>query len=201
MLIHREWQHPTLCSVPLNLSKMPSRDYLGLKPILANNVYIDPSAQIIGDIKIGANSSIWPLVAARGDVNYIRIGENTNIQDNSVLHVTRPLPNKKDGFALTIGDNVTVGHGAILHGCTIKNHCLIGMGSIVLDGALINDYVMLAAGSVVPPGKQLDSGYVYLGSPAKKSRELKKTEIAWIEKSAENYVKLKNEYLAQHDSL
>ncbi len=173
---------------------MALRSYLGVTPTLGKQVYIDDSAQIIGKIEIGDNSSIWPLVAARGDVNYIKIGKNTNIQDNSVLHVTRPLPGNEDGFPLIIGDNVTIGHSVVLHGCTIKNYCLIGMGVVVLDGAQISDYVMVGAGSVVPPNKQLDSGYVYMGSPAKKARKLKDTEIAWIEKSALNYIKLKNEY-------
>lgn len=178
---------------------MVVRSYLGIKPSLGKRVYIDDSAQIIGQIDIGDEVSIWPLVSARGDVNFIKIGKNTNIQDNTVLHVTRPLAGTEEGFPLLIGENVTVGHSVVLHGCTIKNYCLIGMGAIVLDGAKINDYVMVAAGSVVPPNQVLESGYLYMGSPARQARKLKKTEIDWIKKSAINYIELKNEYTKQTD--
>ncbi len=172
------------------------RPYRSIFPQIAITAYIDHSAQLVGDIEIGSDSSIWPLVAARGDVNQIRIGARSNIQDGAVLHVTRKEGNPPDGWPLFIGDDVTVGHKAMLHGCTIGNRVLIGMGAIVLDGAIIEDEVLLAAGSLVSPGKRLRSGYLYRGSPAVEARPLNDAERAFLKQSALNYVQLKNEYLA-----
>ena len=170
--------------------------YNGISPHLANGVFVESSAVLYGDICIAADSSIWPLVVARADVNFIRVGARSNIQDGCVLHVSRPRADLPEGLPLYIGDDVTVGHKAMLHACTIGNRVLIGMGCIILDGAHIADEVMLGAGSLVPPGKKLVSGYLYMGSPARQIRALTSQERAFLAESAANYVTLKNEYLA-----
>ena len=172
------------------------RAYKDKTPEIAANAYIDPASAIIGDVVIGEDSSVWPMVAIRGDVNSIRIGERTNIQDGSVLHVTHAGgPLSPDGNALIIGSDVTVGHGAILHACVVEDCCLIGMGSTVLDGAVVKSGAMVGAGSVVSPGKALEGGYLYLGAPARKVRELTQTEKDFLEYSARHYVDLKNDYM------
>ena len=172
------------------------KSYKGISPQTHTNVYIDDSAVLFGDITLNDDVSIWPLVAARGDVNFITIGKRSNIQDGSVLHVTRKSAHNPDGFPLIIGNDVTIGHKAMLHGCTIGNQVLIGMGAIVLDGVVIEDNVILGAGSLVPPNKTLRSGYLYVGSPAKEARALTSAELGFLKESANNYVLLKNEYLA-----
>lgn len=165
-------------------------------PTIADGVYVHPAATIIGDVELGANSSVWPGAIIRGDVNWIRIGSNTNIQDLSMLHVSHRSSMDPDGAPLLIGDHVTIGHSVILHGCTIENEVLIGMGSIVMDKAVVQKHVLLAAGSLVPEGKVLESGYLYVGRPAKKVRALTQEEIAYFKYSASNYVALKNQYQA-----
>ncbi|SFN58367.1 Carbonic anhydrase or acetyltransferase, isoleucine patch superfamily [Formivibrio citricus] len=165
-----------------------------IEPKLESGAWVHESAQVIGEISIGENSSVWPNVAARGDVNFIRIGKESNIQDNSTLHVTHKSESDPAGAPLIIGDRVTVGHAVILHGCTIGNDCLIGMGAIVLDRAVIEDRVMVGAGSLVPPGKVLRSGYLYVGSPVKEIRPLSEGELAGFAYSANNYVKLMKQY-------
>ncbi len=165
-------------------------------PDIGNNCFIDNSAQVIGQVTIGDDSSVWPLVSIRGDVNSIRIGKRTNIQDNSVLHVSHEsIQTPPGGFSLFIGDNVTVGHGVILHGCSIGNNCLIGMGSNVLDGAVVEENVMIAAGSLIAQNKKVSSGFLWMGRPAKPIRELTEEEIDWIAYSAQHYQKLKDDYL------
>ncbi|MCW9013407.1 MAG: gamma carbonic anhydrase family protein [Gammaproteobacteria bacterium] len=172
------------------------RTYKGIVPEIAASAYIDPAAAVIGDVVIGEDSSVWPMVAIRGDVNRIRIGERSNIQDGSVLHVTHAGgPLSPEGSPLNIGSDVTVGHGAILHACTIEDKCLIGMGSTVLDGARVKAGAMVGAGAVVSPGKVLEGGYLYLGTPARQVRALTDTEKAFLTYSAEHYVKLKNDYM------
>lgn len=171
------------------------RSFKNITPAIGEKSYIDEAACIIGDVVIGQECSIWPMVAIRGDVNFIRIGDRTNIQDGSVLHVTHKGPLSPQGGALHIGSNVTIGHGAVIHACTIEDECLIGMGSVVLDGAVIKQGAMVGAGSVVSPGKELEGGYLYVGTPARKARELKQKEKDFLLYSAEHYVKLKNEYL------
>ncbi|EJN6828854.1 gamma carbonic anhydrase family protein [Vibrio cidicii] len=173
------------------------RSYKAICPQIGARVYIDSSSVLVGDIHIGDDSSIWPLVAARGDVNHIRIGERSNIQDGSVLHVTHKNAANPDGYPLIIGNDVTVGHKVMLHGCTIKDRVLVGMGAIVLDGVIIEEEVMIGAGSLVPPGKVLESGYLYVGSPVKQARPLTDKERAFLQKSADNYVQNKNDYLSQ----
>lgn len=166
----------------------------GITPKLDVGAWAHESAQLIGDITLGENASVWPNVAARGDVNFIRIGKESNIQDNSALHVTHKRDDDPEGAPLIIGDRVTVGHAVILHGCTIGNDCLIGMGSIVLDRAVIEDQVMVGAGSLVPPGRILRSGYLYLGRPVKEVRPLTEEELAGFAYSANNYVTLMKQY-------
>lgn len=155
---------------------------MSFKPVFGKNVYLDPSSQIIGQVKIGDYSSIWPGVVIRGDINQIKIGRYTNIQDLSLLHVETNRDCK-------IGDYVTVGHQVCLHACTVKNQALIGIGSIVLDGAVIGEGTILGAGSLVTHGQKLKSGALYFGRPAKFVRDLSRTEIAGLKKWALRYVK------------
>jgi len=173
------------------------RTYQGKTPSLGERVFVDASAVVIGDVEIGADSSVWPLVTIRGDMHRIRIGARTSVQDGSVLHITHAGPFNPDGFALTIGDEVTIGHKVLLHGCTIGSRILVGMGSIVMDGAVIEDEVILGAGSLVPPGKTLESGFLYVGSPVKKARPLTDKERAFFSYTAGNYVKLKDQHIAE----
>lgn len=173
------------------------RHYQNHTPQLADNVYIDTTAVVIGKVFIGANSSLWPLVVARGDVNHIKIGQRSNIQDGSILHVSRVSTTNPDGYPLLIGNDVTVGHKAMLHGCKIEDRVLIGMGTIILDGAIIEHDVIIGAGSLVPPKKRLCSGFLYIGSPVKQIRPLTEQELMSLTQSATNYVQLKDEYLNQ----
>ncbi|MBS0971503.1 gamma carbonic anhydrase family protein [Chimaeribacter arupi] len=166
-------------------------------PRLGTGVMVDPSSVVIGDVTLADDVSIWPLVAIRGDVNRVVIGARTNVQDGCVLHVTHKSSYNPDGYPLVVGEDVTVGHKAMLHGCTIGNRVLVGMGSILLDGAIIEDDVMIGAGSLVPPGKRLVSGYLYLGSPVKQIRPLTPEEYEGLLYSANNYVNWKNGYLDQ----
>lgn len=174
---------------------MTIKSYKQISPHIGEKVFIDDTALVIGDVTLGQDCSIWPMTVVRGDVNSIRIGKRSNIQDGSVLHVTHPHKTMPEGFSLTIGDNVTVGHKVILHGCHVHDNCLIGMGSTVMDGAVIHPYVILGAGSLVSPGKELEGGHLWLGSPARKVRPLTDDERKWIDYSASHYVNLKNDYL------
>lgn len=172
------------------------RPYRHQLPRLGKRVYIDEGAIVIGDVEIGDDSGIWPMVVIRGDMHRIRIGKRTNIQDGSILHITHAgEKTNPEGFPLTIGDNVTVGHGVILHGCTLQDDCLIGMGSVILDGATVESQVMIGAHSLVPPGRTLESGYLYIGSPVIKKRPLTPEELAFLPYSADLYVRLKDDYL------
>ncbi len=177
------------------------RSYKGITPQIGERVYIDESSVLVGDIKIGNDASIWPLVAARGDVNHIVIGARSNIQDGSVLHVTHKNNENPDGYPLIIGEDVTIGHKVMLHGCTIQDRVLVGMGAIVLDGVVVESDVMIGAGSLVPPGKRLESGYLYIGSPVKQARPLNEKERAFLVKSAQNYVQNKNDYLTSVEAV
>ena len=177
------------------------RPFIKVLPQFDDSVYVDTSSVLVGDIIIGSDSSVWPLCAARGDVNVIRIGKRSNIQDGTILHVSRKSPANPNGFALIIGDDVTVGHKCMLHGCTIGNRVLVGMGAIVMDGAIVEDDVMIGAGSLVAPNKHLKSGYLYVGNPAIQKRLLNEKEIAFLKASAENYVLLKNTYMQEQKGL
>lgn len=173
------------------------RPYKNIHPAIGKNVYIDPFSSIIGDVKLADDVSIWPMCVLRGDVNNISVGARTNIQDGSVLHVARKGEASVDGYSLTIGEDVTVGHKAMLHACTIGNRVLVGMGAIILDNAEIEDDVIIGAGTLVPPNKVLQSGFLYIGSPAKAARQLSEAEMAFLKRSASHYVNLKNDYLEE----
>jgi len=174
---------------------MADFSYLQKKPQIAARAFVHSNAVIIGDVRVGEDSSIWPFVCARGDMHTIKIGERTSIQDGCILHVTHKGKYTQEGFGVSIGDDVTVGHRVILHGCTIHSFSLIGMGSTLLDGVVVESDVLLGAGSLVLPGKTLTGGYLWAGSPAQKKRLLTDEEKAFIRYSAENYVKLKDQYI------
>ena len=176
---------------------MKIRGFKGMTPKLGERVFIDPSSVVLGDIELGDDSSVWPLTVIRGDMNYIRIGKRTNVQDGSVLHITHASSYNPDGYALIIGDEVTIGHRVMLHGCTIGNRVLIGMSTTIMDGAVVEDDVVIGAGSLVPPGKRLESGKLYMGSPAKAVRDLTESELSYFSYSAANYAKLKDEHLQE----
>ena len=159
-------------------------------PVIDAEAWLDPLCLVIGDVHIGALSSVWPGAMIRGDIHRIRIGRETNIQDGSVLHISHDGPFMPGGSPLTVGDRVTVGHKAVLHGCEIHDDCLIGMGAIVMDKAVIESGVMVGAGSLVPPGKTLTSGYLYTGSPARQARPLSEREKEYFSYSAAYYSKL-----------
>jgi len=174
------------------------RSFNQITPELGDRVYVDPACTLIGDVNIGADSSVWPGTVIRGDVNFIRIGERTNIQDGTIIHVSHDGPNGRPvGYATLIGDDVTIGHGAIVHACTIGNACLIGMGATVLDGAVVENHGFVGAGAVIPPGKTVRSGELWLGNPAKCVRRLSEAEIGQLYYSAQHYVRLKDKYLAE----
>jgi len=177
------------------------RPYKDLFPTIGQRVMVDPTSVVVGDVRMAEDVGIWPLVVIRGDVNYVEIGARTNIQDGSVLHVTHKSSYNPEGNPLLIGEDVTVGHKVMLHDCTIGHRVLVGMGSIVLDGAVIEDEVMIGAGSLVPQNKRLESGYLYLGSPVKQIRPLTEAEIEGLKYSANNYVKWKDEYLTQESQI
>lgn len=170
-------------------------------PQLGEGVYISPHSVVIGDVSLGKDSSVWPMAVVRGDVHSIEIGPACSIQDGAVLHVTHDGPYTPGGKPLILGEGVTVGHKAILHGCTIEDYCLIGMGSLLLDAVQVKSRVIIGAGSVVTPGKILESGYLYLGNPARAVRELTPQELSQLEYSAQHYVRLKNIYLDSPNSL
>ena len=163
----------------------------GHLPDIHPDAYVHEMAYVSGQVKIGAGASIWPMVVVRGDINAIRIGARSNIQDGAVLHVTHDSRfSRPGGEALEVGEEVTVGHNVTLHGCDLKDRCLVGMGAIVLDGAVVESEVMVGAGSLVPPYKTLESGHLYVGSPAKKARPLTEQELEFLHYSAEHYASL-----------
>jgi carbonic anhydrase/acetyltransferase-like protein (isoleucine patch superfamily) len=166
------------------------------RPIIGQRVYLHDTTVVIGRVRIADDASLWPYVVARGDVNRISVGARSNIQDLTMLHVTHDGPYSPGGFPLVIGEDVTVGHKCLLHACAIGDRCLIGMGSIVMDGAVIENEVLLGAGSLVSPGKRLISGYLYRGNPLQQIRELRDKEREMLHYSAGHYVRLKDKYLA-----
>lgn len=170
------------------------RPFNGSTPQIATSAYIDPASCIIGDVTIGADASVWPGVVIRGDVHRIEIGAGTNIQDGSILHVTHDSTFVPGGQDLIVGKRVTVGHRAILHACHVGDYCLIGMGAIVMDGAEVEARALVGSGSVVPHGRRLEGGFLWLGSPARKIRELNDTELAHLDYSADHYITLANQH-------
>jgi carbonic anhydrase/acetyltransferase-like protein (isoleucine patch superfamily) len=180
-----------------NRNPLSIRNFQNHQPQFGARVYIDPTSVVIGDVSIGDDSSLWPYAIARGDMHKIRIGARTSVQDGCVLHITHASDFNPAGHPLIIGDDVTIGHSVNLHGCTIGNRILIGIGSTILDGAIIEDEVVIGAGSLVPPGKRLESGFLYVGSPCKQARPLKDSEKQFFKYSASNYVKLKDIHIAE----
>ena len=169
----------------------------GVTPNIAASAYVDPSAQVIGDVVIGERSSIWPNAVLRGDVNLIRIGEESNVQDNSVLHVDGPKADNPHGFPLNIGNRVTVGHAVVLHGCTIEDDALIGISATVLNGARIGKGAIVAAGALVPEGMEVPAGSMAMGVPAKVRREVTPEEQERFRLNAQGYVSLREKYLKE----
>lgn len=167
------------------------RSYKGVEPKIAATAFIEESAHIIGDVHIGEHSSIWFGCVLRGDVYHIRIGDNTNIQDGTVIHVTSGT------HATIIGDSVTVGHRAVLHGCTVQNRSLIGIGSIILDDVVIGEESFIAAGSLVTPGTRIPPRSLVLGAPARVRRQVTDEEIARIDSHWKSYIEYKNNYMAE----
>jgi carbonic anhydrase/acetyltransferase-like protein (isoleucine patch superfamily) len=172
------------------------RPYLDRNPRLGERVYVDPAAVVIGDVELADDVSIWPACVLRGDVNFIRIGARSNIQDGTIVHVSHHSPFNQAGFPTLIGADVTVGHGAIIHACTIEDLCLIGMGARILDGATVKKYGFVGAGAVVGPGKVVGEAELWLGNPARLVRRLSDREIESLHYSAAHYVRLKDRYLA-----
>lgn len=166
------------------------RAYKGIRPVIDPTAYIDESAQVIGDVTLGPECSVWMLAVIRGDVNTIRIGARTNVQDGTIIHVQRQT------HTTTIGDDVTIGHGAIVHGCTIENRCLIGMGAILLNGCVVGEDSIVAAGSLLPEGFRVPPRSLVMGSPAKIRRSLADPEVALVLEYAQNYVRYRLDYMA-----
>jgi len=173
---------------------MAIESYRDIAPRLGSHVYIHPSATVIGDVELHDDVSVWPGAVIRGDVNHIRIGVRSNVQDGAILHVSRRSARHPEGAPLHIGNEVTIGHGVILHGCVIHDACLIGMGSLVMDKAVIESRVLLGAGSLVPEGRVLQSGWLYVGRPAAPVRPLTAEELSNFSRHASNYAKLAAEY-------
>lgn len=171
------------------------RTLKGSTPQFGKRSWVDPTALVIGNVITGDDVSIWPMTVVRGDMHSIRIGNRCSIQDGSVLHITHASDYNPGGYPLVIGDDVTVGHKALLHGCTIGSQVLVGMGCIIMDGAVVENEVIVAAGCLVPPGKTLESGYLYVGSPCRQARALTDEEKSFFRYTAANYVKLKDTYL------
>jgi carbonic anhydrase/acetyltransferase-like protein (isoleucine patch superfamily) len=170
---------------------MPNiRTYQGKSPRIADDAWIDETAVVVGDVEIGARSSVWPMCVLRGDIHYIEIGADTNVQDGSILHVSHGSRFLPGGAPLIIRDRVTVGHQVVLHGCEIRECCLVGIGSRVLDRAVIEPRTMLGAGSLVPPGRVLEGGYLWMGAPAKRVRPLTEVELEYLEYTAAHYAQL-----------
>ena len=174
---------------------MTIRSLQGKTPNIADSAFVDDTAIVIGDVTIGEDSSIWPMTVVRGDVQKITIGKRTNIQDACVCHVTHDCEYTPGGFPLTIGDGVTAGHRATLHACTIGNYCLIGMSATIMDGAVLGDKLIIGAGGLVPAGKNLEGGYLYVGSPVKQIRALNEDELQSLKYSADHYVAVKNMHM------
>lgn len=173
------------------------RPHKGVSPTLGERAFVDVAAVVSGDVVLGDDASVWPCTVIRGDLMPIRIGARTSVQDGSVLHTSHDGPFTPGGSATTVGDDVTIGHGARLHGCTVGDRVLIGIGACILDDAVIESEVMIGAGALVPPGKRLASGYLYIGSPCRQARELTEQERGYFTYTAGYYVQLKDQHLVE----
>lgn len=171
------------------------RSFRGHTPEIGDRVLIDPLALVLGDVRLGDDVSVWPGAIVRGDMHHIRVGDRCSVQDGSVLHITHASDFNPGGWPLTIGEEVTIGHNATVHGCTVGDRVLIGMGTVILDGAVIESEVIVAAGALVPPKKTLETGYLYAGTPARQIRALTESEHAFFSYTAGNYVRLKDEHI------
>jgi carbonic anhydrase/acetyltransferase-like protein (isoleucine patch superfamily) len=172
------------------------RSHHGCRPQLGERVYIDPAATVIGEVRLGDDASVWPGAVVRGDVHRIEVGARSNIQDGAIIHVTHDGPYSPGGHPCLIGADVTIGHGAVVHACTLEDTCLVGMHATVLDGAVVRRHAFVGAGAVVPPGKVVGEGELWLGNPARKVRDLDARAIEQLHYSAAHYVRLKDSYLA-----
>lgn len=173
------------------------RSFEGHTPTLGQRCWLDPSAVVVGQVVMGNDCSVWPTAVVRGDVHSITVGDRTNIQDGTVCHTTHASPHtSSQGHPLIIGHDVTIGHRVVLHGCTLEDHILVGMNSVIMDAAHLEPYVIVGAGSLVPPGKRLVGGFLYLGNPAQQKRALTNEERSFLSYSASHYVRLKDRYLA-----
>ncbi len=166
------------------------RSYQGLEPRIAADAFIDETAVVIGNVEVGAQASIWPTAVVRGDIHRIYIGAGTNIQDGCILHVSHDSRFLPGGAPTIVHERVTVGHKATLHGCEVHDHCLIGIGACVLDRAVLRPRVMLGAGALVPPGKKLEGGWLYVGAPARRARALTDLEQEYLDYAALHYMEL-----------
>ncbi|EVT69303.1 gamma carbonic anhydrase family protein [Stenotrophomonas indicatrix] len=173
----------------------PLRPFRDKMPVLGQRVYVDPACTIIGDVELADDVSIWPGTVIRGDVNFVRIGARTNVQDGTIIHVSHHSPYNKAGYPTLIGEGVTVGHGCIIHACSIGDYSLIGMGACILDGARVERHGFVGAGAVLGPGKVVGEGELWVGNPARPARTLSDKEIESLHYSADHYVRLKDEYL------
>jgi len=171
-------------------------DYLEFKPNIHEDAWVSKQAHVSGQSILKEGANVWPMAVMRGDVNTLEVGRYSNIQDGAVVHATHASEMTGDGSPTKVGDYVTVGHNAILHGCTIEDECLVGMGATVLDGAVIEKHTLIGANALVPPGKHLESGYLWVGSPVKKARPLSDKEKAFFKYSAEHYYKLAKNHQA-----
>ena len=171
------------------------RAYKGVLPKLGARVYVDAAATVIGEVELGDDVSIWPSAVLRGDVERIRVGARSNVQDGAVLHVTHDGPYSPGGFPCTVGADVTIGHAAVVHACTLEDGCLIGMHATVLDGAVVKRHAFVGAGALVAPGKVVGEGELWVGNPARRVRSLSEKEIEALRYSAHHYVELKDDYL------
>ncbi|MEZ5502815.1 MAG: gamma carbonic anhydrase family protein [Halioglobus sp.] len=177
------------------------RSFQGKVPLIGQRVLIDPSAVVLGEVTLEDDVSVWPQAAIRGDMHRIRVGARTSVQDGSVLHITHAGPFNPEGWPLEIGCDVTIGHRAVLHGCSVGDRVLVGMSATVMDGAIVEDDVVIAAGALVTPGKRLRSGHLYAGSPAREIRPLRENELAYFTYSAGNYVRLKDQHIAELEAV
>lgn len=169
------------------------RSFQGHNPVVPRSAFVDDTALVVGDVTLGENVSVWPMAVLRGDVNRIEVGDNSNIQDGAVVHVAHEGP-YQHGFPAIIGADVTVGHRAVVHACSIGDRVLVGMGAIIMDGAVVGDDVVIGAGALVPPGKRLAGGKLYVGSPARAARDLTASEREQLVYSARHYVTLKERH-------